>query len=184
MTGKCNASWRPEFSRPLDVSDLEDGDERHQRLEADADERAALCTRFELVSMAHLGADVSYARRGNSVEIKGRLQAEVSQTCVVTLEPVTTAIEEDFVIRFDPEFVPDELEITELSPDDLLAHEDLQPLNDEAIDLGEAVAECLGGAIEPYPRQEGSALDPRYAVAPNLTVTETNTFAVLKKLKL
>jgi uncharacterized metal-binding protein YceD (DUF177 family) len=184
MTGQRDAGWRPEFSRPLDVGELQEGDEGRRHLEADADERAALCRRFELVAMAYLESDVSYARLGGMVELRGRLRAEVTQTCVVTLEPLVTAIDESFIIKFDPELDMDELDVMELSPDDLLDEEDVRPLVGDEIDLGEAVAECLGLAIEPYPRKDGSRIDARYVEAPETAGSETNPFAVLKKLKL
>jgi len=184
MTGKRNAGWRPEFSRPLDVRDLEDGDGGRCHLEADAQERAALSRRFELVSMARLDADIDYARHGGIVEVYGRFRAEITQTCVVTLEELVSPIDESFTVKFDPELEVDELDVMELSPEDLLDEEDVRPLSGDEIDLGEMVAECLGLAIEPYPRKEGSAIDPRYAVSPQTTAPEANPFAVLKKLKL
>jgi uncharacterized metal-binding protein YceD (DUF177 family) len=183
MTGKRDAGWQPEFSRPLDVGNLDDGDGGSRHLEADADERAALSERFELVSMEGLEADVSYARHGPAIELKGRVRAQITQTCVVTLEPLVSHIDEAFTIRFDPELVPEEFEVSELSPEDLLVEADVRPLIGETIDLGEVASECLGLAIEPYPRKAGSTIDPRYAGASDGAGSEANPFAVLKKLK-
>jgi len=133
--------------------------------------------------MQSLEADVSYARHAPTIELKGRVQAQITQTCVVTLEPLVSHIDESFTIRFDPELIPEEYEVSELSPEDLLDEADIRPLIGATIDLGEVAAECLGLAIEPYPRRAGSTVDPRYAGASDTVGSKANPFAVLKKLK-
>jgi uncharacterized metal-binding protein YceD (DUF177 family) len=183
MTGMRHTAWRPEFHRPLDVGGLEDGEEGRRHLEADADERAALSKRFGLLALDSLEADVAYVRHGRSIDVHGRVTAELTQSCVVTLEPLASRIDEPFSVTFDPNLVPESEDVVELTPDELADEEDVQPLIGDVIDLGETVAECLGLAIEPYPRKAGSEIDPRYAQAPGAADPESGPFAVLKKLK-
>ena len=184
MKGKVAAEWRPEFSRPLDVGELDDGEEGRRHVTAEPDERQALCARFNLVGLDRLEADVDFVRRGRVVVVAGRLEADLTQTCVVTLEPLAAHLEEPFIIRFDPDLVPEEADFAEALADDPLDGDDIQPLVGDVIDLGEVVSECLGLALDPYPRKDGSALDPRYVIEPAGDSSESSPFAVLKKLKL
>jgi len=182
-TGKTAASWRPEFSRPLNIAELDDGDEGRRHLTAEPDERLALCARFELVALDRLEADVSYVRRGRIVVVEGRLVADLTQTCVVTLEPLPAHLDEPFTVRFDPDLDPDSVEFDDSTAEELLEEDDVQALVGDVIDLGEVVAECLGLALDPYPRKEGSSIDPRYVTPPPGEGSESSPFAVLKKLR-
>ena len=184
MTDLATRGAPPEFSRPLETSDLEDGDEGNRHLVADDDERAALRQRFDLLSLDSLEADLRYRRDGRIVEVAGRLRGELTQTCVVSLEPMATTVDEQFVRRFDPDMAPVEDDELDLTVDDLLDETVCDPLIDDTIDLGEVVAEQLGLAIDPYPRKEGAQIDPRYAASAPEDDDESNPFAVLKKLKL
>ena len=62
-----------------------------------ADERAALARRFGLLALDSLTAKVGLMPAdGGLVRIHGTLAAEVTQACVVTLEPVTARVEASF----------------------------------------------------------------------------------------
>ncbi len=184
MTELSALGAQPEFSCPLDVADLEDGDEGTRHLVADADQRAALCKRFDLLSLDRLEADLRYRRDGRIVEISGRLRGELTQTCVVTLEPLADRVDEEFVRQFDPDMVVAEDDELDLTVDDLLDETVCDPLVGDTVDLGEVVAEQFGLAIDPYPRKDGAQIDPRYAAKAPEDDDDANPFAVLKKLKL
>lgn len=184
MTDQAVQNVLSEFSRPLDVSDLEDGDEGDRHLVADDDERAALCKRFGLLSLDSLEADLHFRRDGRIVDVSGRVRGDLTQTCVVSLEPVAETVDERFERRFDPEVAVVDDEELDLTVDDLLDENVCDPLVDDVIDLGEVVAEQLGLAINPYPRKAGAQIDPRYAAKAPEDDAEANPFAVLKKLKL
>ncbi len=86
----------PEFSRAVPVESLEDGGTVID-IEADADERAALARRFGLLAVDSLTAKVGLTPVDvGRVRVHGALAAEVTQACVVTLEPVTTRVEASF----------------------------------------------------------------------------------------
>ncbi len=184
MTDNPEPGWGYEFSRPLQVGELDDDAKGRQHLEADGPERAALARRFDLLSLDRLEADLDYERRGRVVDVTGRFIATVTQTCVVTLEPVSSSLEDSFAARFDPDLVPDEFDVSDMAPEDLLDDEDAVPLVGDKIDLGEVVAECLGLAIDPYPRKIGSSTDSCYAGSAEPAVAKASPFDVLKKLKL
>lgn len=139
----------PEFHRPIPLARLpEEG--REERLLATPAECVALARRFGIPAVNRLEATLRLRPEpGGSVAVSGRLSAEVVQDCVITLEPVTQAVEEEVSLRIlapgqepsdDPE-APDEI-----------------PAEDGAADLGEAIAEQLSLALDPYPRAPGAAL--------------------------
>lgn len=183
MTEHHAATVAPEFSRILEVEELEEGETGTRHIDADAAEREALARRFDLVTLDRLNADIEFVRQGRIIALSGRVEADYEQTCVVTLEPVRTRLREAFAARFDPDLEADVADASELSPDEILDEEDALPLVGSAIDLGELVAETLGLAIEPYPRKEGSAIDPRYSERDEAGDVRNSPFEVLKKLK-
>ncbi|SFP95191.1 YceD family protein [Sphingomonas rubra] len=143
----------PEWSRRerLDAIGV---DERHVAIEADADERAALAARFGLSAIEHLAARFAIRRDGAGITATGRVEARVVQPCVATAEPVETAFDEPVSLRFvEPQTGGDPDEEIELGGDAL----DTIEIEGGAIDLGEAAAETMALAIDPFPRSHGAA---------------------------
>ena len=150
---------KPEFSRPVSREALARGPQSLE-LAADAAERAALARRFGLLGLERLEARVTLAPRdgGRLIRLEGHLCAEVSQACVVSLEPVASRIEEGFSQLYS--LAPPEAERTRELVVDPEAEDPPEALGPQGLDLGEAVAQQLALALEPYPRAEGAALDP------------------------
>jgi uncharacterized metal-binding protein YceD (DUF177 family) len=92
-----------------------------------------------------------------SYEAAGHLKARVVQTCVVTLEEFEGEVEEQFSLRF----VPEGTESDDPDPE----AEDEVGYADGTIDLGDAAAEQLALALDPYPRKPGASL-PEMGDAP------------------
>lgn len=137
----------PEFSRPVRVDTL-GAAPRGISIEAGEGERAALAERFGLVAIDSLEAEAELSLSGETVTAAGALRASVTQSCVATNLPVPAAVEERFRILFRPQ--PDakaeeEIELSE-------AECDVVFYAGAAVDLGEAVAETLSLALDPYPR--------------------------------
>ena len=161
----------PEFSRHLPLARLpEEG--REERLKASPAECAALAHRFGIPAVNRLEAVVRLQpESGGGVSVTGRLSAEVVQECVVTLEPVTQAVEEEVALRIlgpeeEPSDDPD-------APDEI-------PAEGDSVDVGEAIAEQLSLALDPYPRAPGAALP---GGEEGLEATPTGPFAGLASLK-
>ena len=135
----------PEFSRMVDIRTI---DARPRHVEADENERAALARRFALVRIDSLSADVELVQDGPNVEARGTLAADIVQSCAVSGDDLPVAIREAISFRFVPDSgvpgQPDE-EI-ELEEDEL----DEIPFSGRGFDLGEAVAQSLALAIDPY----------------------------------
>ncbi|MFN4282655.1 MAG: YceD family protein [Alphaproteobacteria bacterium] len=147
----------PEFSRRLPVHR---GVEPVQSFayEANADERAALAKRFGIIAIDSFAAEGTLATLdgGRRASLRGRVRAHVVQSCVVTLEPVGADIDESFALDFadDAAVAAIEKEL-ELDPE---AADPPDPLEGEAVDVGEAAAEQLALALDPYPRAPGAVL--------------------------
>jgi len=87
---------------------------------------------------------------GGAVLAEGDLRAQVMRVCVVTLETFEAATEERFRLRFVPEGTG--------AGDDDPESDDEIGFQGTSIDLGEAAAEQLALALDPYPRKPGAAL--------------------------
>jgi uncharacterized metal-binding protein YceD (DUF177 family) len=136
----------PEFSRPRRLDQIGAG-EGDITVTADANERAALARRFGLLGIESLDARYALHRDTSGIRATGHLSARVTQACVASHEPVPATVEEDFEIRFlpEPEDTADEVELSEDECDTVF-------YAGNAIDLGEAAAETLALALDPFPR--------------------------------
>lgn len=116
-------------------------------IEATEAERAALAARFGIAAIDSLRAELAFAPDGEAVDATGTLRAELIQTCAISVEDFPVRIEEPLALRFVPEartVDPDEeAELPADEPDEI-------EFTGDAFDLGEAVAQSLGLAIDPY----------------------------------
>jgi hypothetical protein len=141
-----------EFHRPVAADRLPAGEIVHE-IAAKAAERAALALRLRLVALDRLEARVCLCRLGGGlIRLSATLSAEVVQSCVVTLEPVANRVEEEFALLYGSE--PADAEEVVLSGEAEL----VEPFTGGVIDIGEAVAQQLSLALDPYPRAAGAAL--------------------------
>ncbi len=165
----------PEFSRIWRLDAL--GIDRQVDIDADATERAALAVRFALQSLDTLSATATFHPVATGVEAKGRMKAKAVQSCVITGEPVPVKIDLPFTIRFvAPDAMPVSEEI-ELDAEDC----DVMEHDGSGIDLGEAIAQTLGLALDPYPR--APTADTRIKEVGILSEEEAGPFGALAALK-
>jgi uncharacterized metal-binding protein YceD (DUF177 family) len=147
-----------------------------ERISATPAERDALARRLGLRELNALSAVLRLERRpGALIHVGGRLEADVVQTCVVTLVDFPSHVEDGFEADFGDapaEFGED------ISLD--LDYDPPEPIEGGAIDLGELVAQYLSLALDPHPRAPGATLDPALADPHS---EARSPFAVLKKLK-
>lgn len=121
--------------------------------------------------------------RGSGWMVSGRLRARLHQTCVVTLEPMETRIDETVSRGYAPgppaAALPSDLELDEEAMDAP------DPLGD-AIDLGALMVESLSLLVDPYPRAEGAVFGDRAFAAPGIAPLrdeDLKPFAKLAALK-
>lgn len=147
-------------------------------LTADAAERAALATRFALVAIDSLEARAAVEREGRGARARGRLTARIVQSCAISGEDLPVAIDEAFDLRFVPAGAARTAdEEIELDADEL----DEIEFSGTQFDLGEAIAQSLALAIDPY--LTGPQAEEARRKAGLLDRTESGPFAALKALK-
>jgi uncharacterized metal-binding protein YceD (DUF177 family) len=140
--------------RHLRLADLSERRPTTFLLEPDAGEREALASELGLSALRKLRFEGELRPRGKrDWDLSARLGATVVQPCVVTLEPVTTRIEEEVARSFVEDLppLPPGAEV-EMPEDDTV-----EPLP-QTLDLGRVMAEALALAIPPYPRSAGAEL--------------------------
>jgi len=147
----------PEFSR-LERADTIGEGERTVRIAADEGERAALARRFDLKSVETLDAEFHLRRDTAGIVARGHVQGMVVQACVVTDDAIPVTIDESVALRFVVDDVAGdgEIELDEEALDTML-------YDGAALDLGEAAAETMALALDPYPRGPNAAAALRAA---------------------
>jgi uncharacterized metal-binding protein YceD (DUF177 family) len=144
----------PEWSRPVEARTITH-DLRRLELGADAAERAALAARFGLVGIDRLTARFELRRvEGDLIRVTGRVEAEVVQTCVVSLEPFPAAVRGEIDELFG-EGIEAGAADEWLDPE---ADDQPEPVENGAIDLGELAAQHLSLELDPHPRKPGATL--------------------------
>lgn len=178
-----------EFCRPIVIEPWPDGDLAVE-LCADSAERRALARRFGLLEIGSLHASGRLERTEQSGEIRfhGRLEAEVVQACVVSLEPVAATVRTSFARRYHRIRGAAAHGAAVPQHHDWMADEDeVEPLTGRTIDLGEAIAEELALALDPYPRAADADTLVSQALGPNISLGAVEPaetpFAALGQLK-
>jgi uncharacterized metal-binding protein YceD (DUF177 family) len=164
----------PEFSRVVSVARLGDHEAAYP-ITANEAERTALARRFGLVGVDRFAADVRIVRdTGGGIRLKAAIEADIVQQCVVTLEPFASRIGDDFTLVYQRRVAP---------PSELLDvdEDEFELLEGEEIDIGEAVAQQLSLALDPFPRSPGAGF-PETIQAETEAAVRSNPFAELAKL--
>ncbi|MBO0764873.1 MAG: DUF177 domain-containing protein [Hyphomicrobiaceae bacterium] len=119
---------------------------------ATPEECEAIARSLELLGCRSLDVRYALLPRGGHVHVSGALQAQVEQTCVVTLEPLVNEVAASFKVDFWPE-----TEMPEPSGGavDMQDEADLEPIVAGRIEVGRVVFESLAGAIDLFPRKPG-----------------------------
>lgn len=166
----------PEFSVTVPLSEIGSTIVSRQ-LAANTSERAALAKRFDLLALDSLEADVRYHREGEAIVLDGQLRAEAQQACIATGEPVAAKVQEPLNIRFVAEHGHEPDAEIELAADDC----DTLTHDGRVIDLGEAVAQSLALALDPFPRSPNA--DAALKAAGVKDESEAGPFSALAALK-
>jgi len=150
------------------------------KLEADADQRAALADLLGVSEIERLEGEFQLDLvSGGAVHLRGRIEADVVQACVVSLAPVHQHIQEPISMTLLPAGTADgRRDATVLV--DPVDEEDRDTYSNGRIDLGVILSEQLALHLDPYPRTPGVTFE----VAGNDETDERDSpFAVLERLK-
>ena len=147
----------PEFSRLERIDTIGEG-EREIAVTATESERTALAERFGLKAIDRLEGVFRVRRDAAGVVARGTVRAAVVQSCVVTDDALPVTVDEPVALRFvaGDQSEADEIELDE----DAL---DTMGFDGAAIDLGEAAAETMALALDPFPRGPNAAAALREA---------------------
>jgi uncharacterized metal-binding protein YceD (DUF177 family) len=168
------------WSAPLAVEDIPDTG-LHVEIEAPAAVRAELAKLAAVRDLPQLSAVFDLTRQGAGVHVSGQVNAQVGQTCVVTLEPVESELEEAIDVVFAPAVAGVE-ELANGATDGRRAKmgegEPPEPLVGGKVDLGALATEFLLLGIDPYPRKPDAEFAP-----PKVADSGEHPFAALAALK-
>ena len=127
---------------------------------ASAEERRALARRFDLVSLDRLAGSARLCRApardgsGPVVRVDFDFEADVVQTCVVTLRPTPARCREaGLTVEYAEGEEPASVDI---APPGVV--DPPERLGNGIVDLGELLAQHLGLALDPWPRAPGASL--------------------------
>jgi hypothetical protein len=169
------------WSVPLIVAQIPDTG-LHRQIEADPAARAAMAEVAGLreVLSASASLDVTPESKG-CVHVTGRVQARIGQTCVVTLDPIESEIDEPIDLIFaPPEQIPELSDLVdEAAESDTEIPDPPEPIINGVIDLGRLATDALFLAVDPYPRKPDAVFEPLIAAADPMD----HPFAALKALQ-
>jgi uncharacterized metal-binding protein YceD (DUF177 family) len=136
-----------------------------QTIEADGQERAAVAALNSLPEIAALSATFNLRRAGRGgVRVTGVVHAEITQTCIVSLEPFPAKIDEPVDVRFAPaaEESPPRRNAPSAQAETVAmdAADEPDPIVDGRIDLGALAVEFMALGLDPYPRKPGVVFAP------------------------
>jgi len=98
----------------------------------------------------------------NGVKVSGSVEADITQACIVTLEPVAAHIDEAVEALFLPEQSKLGRQGFEGGGEILLDAEgpdSPETFSGDTIDVGALAEQLFGLAIDPYPRKPGASLE-------------------------
>jgi uncharacterized metal-binding protein YceD (DUF177 family) len=177
-----NDADRPSISRPLKVEEIRDG--ANGEIDATQSEMADIARMLDLVGLAALAFTYRLHRGGgNRLRLTGRLTAALTQTCVVSLEPVEANPDVPVEVEFWPASLIEELEQSAEEPGGSGLLDWPEPIADGKIDLGPVIYETLATALDPYPKREGVSFDWSQDTLEGSRAGGTSPFAALAELK-
>ena len=137
----------PLFSYRVKVDDIP---ERGLVIEVEVPEEARqiIAKAFGLVALSALKVAVTFKKKGKEASALGRLDAQLTQTCVVSLEAFDETVHEALDLHFAPDAPALDDETAPLDAPD--------PIINGEIELGVLMVEFLALALDPYPKKPGA----------------------------
>jgi uncharacterized metal-binding protein YceD (DUF177 family) len=154
----------------------------HRDLEADAAARKVMAEVAGLREVLSVRASFDVIPKSDGrFQVTGSVKARIGQTCVVTLEPIESDIDEPIDLMFaPPEQIP---ALSDMVDDDLESEAEMsdppEPIIGGVIDLGRLATDALFLGVDPYPRKPGAVFEPQVTAAD----PQDHPFAALKTLK-
>lgn len=183
-----------EWTHMFDADDIHD-DVVSITISPDEETRTRLAKRLNIVSLDDLKANITLENEqgGSVVHVTGKIRADVTQNCVVSMEPIKNHVEDEFeawfaaggnAVSLAKARQKKMIEKGNREMPMIEEREDPEEMIDGEIDLGELVTQHLSLAIDPYPHAEGVEYeigDDKANAAS--AVSFKNPFAALKDWK-
>jgi hypothetical protein len=166
---------------PVVVAQIPD-DGMHRAFEATEAARAAMAEIAGLREIISASASFDLTpKNGGRVHVTGQVRARVGQTCIVTLDPIESEVDELIDLIFAPaEQVPHlSALVDEAAESDEKIPDPPEPIINGLIDLGRLATDALFLAIDPYPRRPDAIFEP----PPQTNDPADHPFAALKALQ-
>jgi hypothetical protein len=170
------------WSVPIAVEQIPDTG-LHRDIEASAAAREAMAELGGLREILSASASLDVTpRSGGRVHVEGRIRARIGQTCVVTLDPIESDIDEPIDLIFaPPEQIPEMAALVDEAAESAVEIPDPpEPIVNGVIDLGRLATDALFLGVDPYPRKPDAVFEVP-VVPPD---PEDHPFAALKALQL
>lgn len=127
------------------------------KIEANEKERALLAQNHELQSVHSFSADILITQwKKDGIKVRGHIEAQITQTCIATLEPINAMVSEDL----DTIFVPEHSRLARIRLDesgemliDAEGPDIPETFTGDVIDIWAVIEEFFELAIDPYPRK-------------------------------
>lgn len=146
-------SRHPDQNVKVVVSDLSPGKPYRFDIRPEAEDLTAIAGRLGLEGLRKLRFEGALKAEGKrDWRLEAKLGATVIQPCVVTLEPVTTRLDDTVTRRFLADWPPQQEQGDEVEMDE---DDSIDALGD-VIDLASVMEEALALALPLYPRKEGA----------------------------
>jgi Large ribosomal RNA subunit accumulation protein YceD len=172
---KSEGKMQPPWSVPVAQGEMPPSG-RHFHIIAEEHTRAAVARLAGVLDLPRLEASFDLTPHGdNGLRVIGRVCATVTQTCSVSLEPMTSEVTEEFDLVFLPS--PAGAPTTTRREVEVLLEDESEVLIDGKIDLGALATEFLMLGINPYPRKADSLFE-----APRVESKSLGPFAALARL--
>jgi uncharacterized metal-binding protein YceD (DUF177 family) len=173
---------RPPISRQFRLDAIRDG--ASGSIEATAAERTAICALLELKDLGALTLTYRLFHTGaDRLRLEGQLKAEMTQSCVVSLDPVPATID----VPVEAEFWPAALIAAEAKREEEGGVTTLadwpEPIKDGRIDLGPLIYETLATSLDPYPKRAGVSFQWSQGPEEPGPGGKSSPFAALDRLK-
>lgn len=141
--------------------------------------RKTIASGAGLLDLPRLDARLEVNRHGDAgLHVTGRVEATVVQACVVTLEPVTSDVDEAIDLVLVPEGEREQNESVDIDVAADSAVDEPEVLIDGRLDLGALAVEFMVLGIDPYPRKPDAVFE-----SPAPSQPEASPFAALAALK-
>lgn len=183
MSGSSTEATEPLAAWAHRVEDIPERGLTEERLASEA-ELAALARALDIAACRRLAVTYRMKPLGSGrYRLTGTIAANVTQSCIVTLEPIESEIREEF----EEEYWPLELLREDAKgkggedEQEILSQHSREVVEQGQIAVGRLVYEHIATALDPYPRRPDAAFQWQEPDAQ--PAASDNPFAVLARLK-